>query len=84
MQLAISRRQEFIADAKAIEFTRNPSGLANALAKLDSDDDDLEVANSSTAHMYIVCPIKSKERLKNLFSTHPPIKDRIEAIMNIK
>lgn len=85
MQLAISRRREYLADATAIEFTRNPDGLISALSKLDSDPDELEVANSSTAHMYIVCPLKDKKKKSSsLFSTHPPIEDRIEAIRNLK
>lgn len=85
MQLAISRRREYLADATAIEFTRNPDGLISALTKLDSDPDELEVANSSTAHMYIVCPLKNnKKKSSSLFSTHPSIEDRIEAIKNLK
>lgn len=85
MQLAISRRREYLADATAIEFTRNPDGLISALQKLDSDPDELEVANSSTAHMYIVCPLKDKKKKSSsLFSTHPSIEDRIEAIRNLK
>lgn len=85
MKLAISRRREYLADATAIEFTRNPDGLISALSKLDSDPDELEVANSSTAHMYIVCPLKDKKKKSSsLFSTHPSIEDRIEAIKNIK
>ncbi len=86
MQLAISRKREYMADATAVEFTRNPDGLISALEKLDSDPDELEVANSSTAHMYIVCPLKNKEgkKVSNLFATHPPIKDRVEALRNLK
>lgn len=85
MQLAISRRREYLADTTAIEFTRNPDGLISALTKLDSDQDELEVANSSTAHMYIVCPLKDKnKKSSSLFSTHPNIEDRIEAIRNLK
>lgn len=85
MQLAISRRREYLADATAIEFTRNPDGLISALEKLDADTEELEVANSSTAHMYIVCPLKDKKKkTSSLFSTHPPISDRIEAIKNLK
>lgn len=85
MQLAISRRREYLADATAIEFTRNPDGLISALSKLDSDPDELEVANSSTAHMYIVCPLKDKKKkTSSLFSTHPPINERIEALRNLK
>lgn len=85
MQLAISRRREYLADATAVEFTRNPDGLISALQKLDTDQDELEVANSSTAHMYIVSPFKGeKKKKKNWLSTHPAIEDRIEALRNIK
>lgn len=84
MQLAISRRREYLADATAVKFTRNPDGLINALKKLDSDRDELEVANSSTAHMYIVCPLKNKEKTSSLFSTHPSIEDRVKAITELQ
>ena len=88
MQLAVSRRREFLADATAIEFTRNPDGLISALQKLDADSHNLETANSSTAHMYIANPFKKKEKgmkkLTDWFSTHPSIDARIEALRNIK
>lgn len=84
MQLAISRKREFLADATAIEFTRNPDGLISALAKLDADTDELKVASSSTAHLFIVTPLKSKKKTSSLFSTHPSIEDRIEALKNLK
>ena len=88
MQLAISRRREFLADATAVEFTRNPDGLISALQKLDADTHKLETANSSTAHMYIANPFKKNangEKTKtDWFSTHPPIEARIEALRNIK
>lgn len=88
MQLALSRRREFLADATAIEFTRNPDGLISALQKLDGDTHQLKTANKSTAHMYIVSPFKanSKEKKKktNIWSTHPSIEDRIEALRNLK
>lgn len=88
MQLAISRKREFLADATAVEFTRNPYGLISALQKLDADTNELATANSSTAHMYIVSPFKanangSKKR-SSLWSTHPSIEDRVEALRNIK
>ena len=88
MQLAVSRRREFLADATAVEFTRNPDGLISALQKLDADTHKLETANSSTAHMYISNPFKknadgSKSKT-DWFSTHPPIEARIEALRNIK
>lgn len=86
IQLAVSRRREYLADATAISFTRNPDGLISALRKLGSDDTELEVASNSNAHMYIVTPFKNKRKLKtsNLFSTHPGIEERIEALENLK
>ena len=89
MQLALSRRREYLADASVIEITRNPDGLISALQKLDADTNQLRTANNSTAHMYIVNPFKSnlkngKRRKTNLLSTHPSIEDRIEAIRNLK
>ena len=58
MQLALSRRREFLADSTAIEFTRNPDGLISALQKLENDPNELETANSATANMYIINPFK--------------------------
>ena len=85
MQLALSRRREFLADATAVEITRNPNGLISALRKLDADTNTLNSVNSATANMYIVTPFKGKERKsKDLFSTHPSIEDRIAALENIK
>lgn len=85
IQLAISRRREYLADATAVGFTRNPDGLVNALKKLDQDDQQLKFANSSTAHMYIVNPFKSNAKRKtNWFSTHPSIENRITAINDLK
>lgn len=85
MQLAVSRRREFLADATAIEFTRNPQGLISALEKLNGDNEPLDVANASTAHMYISNPFKKENKKKtDWFSTHPPIEARIEALQNIK
>lgn len=89
MQLALSRRREFLADASAVELTRNPDGLISALQKLDSDPNELRTANNATAYMYIVSPFKAnakdgKKRKTSLFSTHPSIDDRIEAIRNLK
>lgn len=89
MQLALSRKREFLADSTAIEFTRNPDGLISALQKLDADDNQLATANSATANMYIVNPFKSntkegKKKSSSLWSTHPSIEDRIEALRNLK
>ena len=85
MQLALSRKREFLADSTAIEFTRNPDGLISALQKLEGDPNELETANSATANMYIVNPFKKNEKKKtsNLWSTHPSTEDRIEALRNI-
>lgn len=84
MQLAISRKREFLADATAVEFTRNPNGLISALTKLSNDPTELNNANRATAQMYIVCPFKNKNKSKNLFSTHPSIEDRIKALENLR
>lgn len=78
LQLAISRQREYLADASAVKLTRYPEGLASALEKISGDREVLEVANRATQHLYIVNPIKPFEkRAKSLFSTHPPIQDRI-------
>lgn len=87
MQMAVSRRREFLADSTAVEFTRNPDGLISALRKLDEDPNELKVANKATENMYIVNPFKKnadKKKKASLFSTHPTIDDRIEALQNIK
>jgi heat shock protein HtpX len=81
MRLAISRRREFMADASGVLLTRYPPGLISALKKLDSDTEPLEVANKATAHLYIVNPLKDiKGKINKLFSTHPPIEERISAL----
>ena len=89
MQLALSRRREFLADSTAIEFTRNPDGLISALEKLKNDPNELQSANSATANMYIVNPFKKngekgKKKTSSLWSTHPSTEDRIAALKNIK
>lgn len=81
MKLAISRKREFLADASAVEMTRNPDGLISALQKIALDPDPLETANKSTAHMYISSPFKDKT--SDLFSTHPSTEKRIEALRHI-
>lgn len=82
MQLAISRKREFLADATAVEFTRNPDGLINALIKISYDPEPIQRANKSTAHLYIAEPTKKKQ--SDFWSTHPSIEKRIEALKNIK
>lgn len=84
MQLAISRKREFLADATAIQFTRNPDGLISALQKISNDPNELKVANQSTENMYIANPFRNKKKTSNLWSTHPSIEDRIEALKNLK
>ena len=83
MQLAISRKREFLADATAVEFTRNPDGLISAFQKISSNPNELHSANKSTAHMYIVNPFRGKKS-SSLWSTHPSIEDRISALKNIQ
>ncbi len=88
IQLALSRKREFLADSTAVEFTRNPDGLISALQKLENDSNELKYANSATANMYIINPFrkngeKGKKKTSNLWSTHPSTEDRIEALRNI-
>jgi len=81
IQAAVSRSRESLADATAVELTRNPVGLARALRTISDDREVLEVANRATQHLYIVNPIKSfEERAKSLWDTHPPIGERIRAL----
>jgi heat shock protein HtpX len=81
IRLAISRRREFLADASGALLTRYPAGLASALRKIAADKEPLEAANKATAHLYIVNPLKDIGGAVNrLFSTHPPIEERIAAL----
>jgi heat shock protein HtpX len=85
IQLAVSRQREYLADASAVDLTRDPDALASALMKIASDKEVLEVANRATQHLYIINPIKPFEaRAQSLFSTHPPISERIERILALK
>jgi heat shock protein HtpX len=84
VQAAVSRSRESLADATAVDLTRNPIGLARALRTISDDREVLEVANRATQHLYIVNPIKSfEERAKSLWDTHPPIGERIRALEGI-
>ncbi len=84
LKLAVSRKREYLADANGALLTRYPPGLASALKKLSADKEPLEVANKATAHLYIVNPLKDiKGKMNVLFSTHPPIEKRIEALENM-
>jgi heat shock protein HtpX len=81
IQLAISRKREYLADASGALLCRNPDALARALAKISADPEPLEAANKATAHLYISNPLKEHASLlNNLFSTHPPIEDRIRLL----
>ncbi len=81
LKLAVSRKREFLADANGALLTRYPPGLASALKKLSADKEPLEAANKATAHLYIVNPLKDiKGKMNALFSTHPPIQKRIDAL----
>jgi heat shock protein HtpX len=81
IQLAISRKREFLADASGAMLTRYPPGLASALRKISADPEPLEAANKATAHLYIVNPLKNvRGAVNRLFSTHPPIEERIAAL----
>ncbi len=81
VQLAISRKRELLADASAVQLTRDPNGLADALQKIADDHEVLAAANRATAHLYIAQPIKKFEkRSRGLFDTHPPIQQRIEIL----
>ena len=83
IQLAISRRREFLADASAVMLTRQPDGLIRALEKISADRRPLVSANKATAHLFIVNPFKgeqAKSWLNNLFNTHPPVEERIKIL----
>ena len=82
-QLAISREREYLADISAVKLTRFPEGMISALKKLDEQGRPMKRQNSATAAMYINNPMK-KGFLTKLFSTHPPIEDRIERLENAK
>jgi heat shock protein HtpX len=81
VQLAVSRQREYLADASSVDLTRNPMGLERALLKISGDPEALEVANGATQHLYIVNPIKKLSGGSHgLFSTHPPIVDRVNRL----
>jgi heat shock protein HtpX len=81
IRFAISRKREFLADANGAMLTRYPPGLASALRKISADREPLEAANKATAHLYIVNPLKDiRGPINRLFSTHPPIEERIAAL----
>ncbi len=84
LQLAVSRRREYLADASGALLTRYPEGLADALRKIGGYDAPMQGASNATAHLFISNPFGAHARtnaLARLFSTHPPIEDRIRALV---
>ena len=79
IKMAISRKREYLADATGASLTRYPPGLANALEKIKNDEYRLRHVSGATAHLYISNPLK-KQMFSNLFSTHPPIDERIKRL----
>ena len=85
IKLGISRQREYLADASAAQLTRYPPGLVGALEKIKKDPDPLvDNANKATAHLFISTPFRKKKGfVTKLFSTHPPIEDRITRLKNM-
>lgn len=83
IQLAISRKREYLADATGALTTRYPEGLANALAKIEKSGSVMKTQNGSTAHLYFASPLKGKG-ISKFFSTHPPIEDRIARLKKME
>lgn len=86
IQLAVSRKREFLADASGAYLTRYPEGLAKALEKLSKDKEVLEAATNATAHLFITNPFKGKDFgawFSGLFDTHPPIAERIKILRSL-
>jgi heat shock protein HtpX len=83
IQLAISRKREFLADASGVLLTRYPEGLINALQKISDDTTPMQFATNTTSHLWIEDPYQDRKRkplFHNLFMTHPPIEERIKAL----
>jgi heat shock protein HtpX len=86
IQLAVSRKREFLADASGVLLTRYPEGLASALEKIASDPTPTRSASNATAHLFISNPFKGKEKgawLASLFNTHPPIEERVKILRSM-
>jgi heat shock protein HtpX len=84
VQMAVSRQREYLADVSGVELTRNPYGLERALAKIALDTEPLEVANRATQHLYFENPVKpATGTSRSLFSTHPPVLDRINRLREL-
>ena len=87
IQLAISRKREYLADASGTLLTRYPEGIASALEKISGDTEPLEAANKATAHLYIANPLKNHHDsigwFAGLFNTHPPAAERIRRLRSM-
>lgn len=83
IKASLSRQREFLADASGALITRYPEGLANALIKISSDSNEMIKANSSNAHLFISSPFRG-QKISNLFLTHPPVEERVKALMGMK
>lgn len=87
VQLAISRKREFLADADGALLTRFPEGLAKALEKISADPTPMRVTNDATSSLFIDSPYKGQQKTSwfvKLFSTHPPIEERIKALRDME
>jgi heat shock protein HtpX len=83
VQFAVSRRREYLADASAVELTRNPLGLARALNDIAADPRPLKSANRATAHLYVENPLKKTKEATGVFDTHPPVRQRIKVLLDM-
>jgi len=87
MQLAISRKREFLADSTGALLTRYPEGLARALEKISGNPIQMKVANNSTAHLWVDDPFKGKNKTSfwhKMFMTHPPVEERLRALRGMR
>ncbi|MCJ7786841.1 M48 family metallopeptidase [Patescibacteria group bacterium] len=87
IQLAVSRKREFLADASGALLTRYPEGLAKALEKISADPNPMRIASNSTAHLFIASPFRGKQSkswFTKLFLTHPPVEERISALRGME
>jgi heat shock protein HtpX len=84
LQLAISRKREYLADSSGALLTRNPDGLARALEKISHDDEGMKKVSSSTAPLYFSNPLRRRSGLAGLFDTHPPIEERIRRLREME
>ena len=84
IRLSISRKREFLADATGALLTRYPEGLARALEKISQDPNPMRKMDNSAAHLYISNPFKKRDWFSKLFSTHPPVEERVKALRGME